>query len=88
MRAQDIIRKKPYLIWWVKDYDALDNEAVVEAVLNGGDWEDVQNLIKVLGMQKVSKIFHTQTHRKRCNYQPKVVDYFSRYFDYYAQRNP
>ena len=46
--ARDIIRQKPFLLWWVKDYDGLDNDSVVEAVLNHGDWEELQDVIKVI----------------------------------------
>ena len=84
MDFRDIIRKKPYLIWYTKDYDALDEDAVVEAVLSGGQWDDVQQLISVLGMKHIAGIFRRQIARQRSNYQPKVADFFSRYFNRYA----
>ena len=87
MDFRDIIRQKPYLIWYTKDYDALDEDAVVEAVLNGGEWEDVQKLISLLGIERVAQIFRQQAMRQRGNYQPKVLDYFGRYFDHYARRD-
>ena len=52
MKVNDIIKKKPYLIWSTKDYDSLSEESVVEAVLNYGDWNDFQTLITILGIKK------------------------------------
>lgn len=84
MRAQDIIKKKPYLIWYTKDYDNLNDEAVVEAVLNNGNWDDVRELIDALGISRVADIFRKQTSGKRINYRPEVKNYFSLYFAKYA----
>ena len=86
MTIHDFIKKRKYLIWYVKDYDALDDEAVVEATLNYGDWDDVQTLIKIIGIKRMAKIFKKQTTFKsgRCNYDKSIVNYFKLYFDKYA----
>jgi len=86
MKIHDFIKKRKYLIWYVKDYDALDAEAIVEATLNYGDWDDVQTLIKILGIKKVASIFKKQTSFKsgRTNYDKKVTHYFKLYFNKYA----
>ncbi len=87
MDFRDIIRQKPYLIWYTKDYDGLNEEAVVEAVLNNGDWEELQDLIKMLGREKIAEIFFEQTSHQRCNYAPKRADFFKLYFAHDARRN-
>lgn len=87
MKPQDIIKKKPYLIWYTKNYDRLSDESVVEAVLNYGDWDDVQELISILGIKRVAEIFRTQTtNRKwgRTNYRTLTKRYFDRYFQAHA----
>lgn len=84
MDIHDFIKKRKYLIWYVKDYDKLDNEAIVEAVLNYGDWDDVQEMIKILGIKKVARIFNKQISYKRINYDDKVKNYFKLYFNKYA----
>ncbi len=84
MRAQDIIKNKPYLIWYTKNYDNLNDEAVVEAVLNYGDWEDVKKLFKVMGIKQVAKVFKQYAFRPRTNYLPDVRNYFNLYFKKYA----
>lgn len=84
MKPQDLIKNKPYLIWYTKNYDKLSNEAVVEAVLNYGDFDDVKKLIKILGIKNVAAIFRKQTRGPRCNYDVKIKHYFSLYFKKYA----
>ncbi len=79
------IKRRKHLIWYVRDYDALNAEAIVEATLNYGDWDDVQKLIKILGIKKMAKIFRKQANKKkRCNYYPEVKNYFKLYFQKYA----
>ncbi len=84
MTIGDFVKQRKYLFWSTKNYDGLSKEAVVEAVLNYGDMKDVKELISLLGMQEVAKIFHKQTHRMRINYDRKIVNYFSLYFQKYA----
>ena len=82
----DFISKRKHLIWYVKDYRALNEEAIVEATLNYGDWDDVQRLIRILGMEKVAQIFRKQmiTGRQRGNYHRKTRHYFNLYFNKYV----
>jgi len=80
----DFISKRKHLIWYVKDYRALNEEAIVEATLNYGDWNDVQEMIRILGIARVAEIFRVQVSRPRKNYRSEVSHYFSLYFDKYA----
>ena len=87
MTIHDFIKKRKYLIWWVKDHDTLNDEAVLEATLNYGDWDDVQTLIKIIGIKKAAQIFREKSRPSkmgRQNYFPEVVNYFNLYFDKYA----
>ena len=84
MDFRDIIRQKPYLIWYTRDYDGLNEEAVVEAVLNYGDWDDVQELITSIGIKKVAEVFETEAFRTRTNYRDDVRYYFNLYFKRHA----
>lgn len=88
MTIHDFIKKRKYLIWWVKDYDKLNAESIVEATLNYGDWNDVQALIKILGIKKVAKIFRAKSRPSpigRQNYFPEIINYFNLYFNKYAR---
>jgi hypothetical protein len=84
VQLNDFVRKRKYLFWSTKNYDGVSKEAVVEAILNYGDMDDVRELISLLGIQETAKIFHKQTHRPRINYRPEVKNYFELYFKKYA----
>ena len=88
MTIHQFIKKRPYLVWYVKDLDKLDNASIVEHVLNYGDWDDVQEMIKILGMKKTAKIFREKSKPSkmgRQNYDPQIKNYFKLYFDKYAK---
>ena len=87
MTIHDFIKARKHLIWYVKDYDRLNAEAIVEATLNYGDWDDVQTLIKILGMQEVARIFReksTPSPMGRQNYRQEIIRYFTQYFNKHA----
>ena len=86
MTIHNFIKKRKHLIWYVRNYDKLNAEAIVEATLNYGDWDDVQKLIQILGIKKMARIFKKQTSfkSKRCNYDIKTKHYFQLYFNKYA----
>ena len=75
------------MFWSVKDPEKVSDKALVEATLNYGDWEDVQELIKLMGREKVSRIFFRQIGGKRDNYDKKVKNYFKLYFKKHAPGN-
>jgi len=52
MTVNSIIKNKPSLAWYIKDPDKLSEESVLEHVLNYGNWEDVQQFIKIKGKNK------------------------------------
>ena len=82
----DFIEARKHFVWYVKDHRALNEEAIVEATLNYGNWDDVQEMIRILGIDKVAQIFRKQmvTGRQRGNYRPEVAHYFGLYFDKHA----
>ena len=80
MKLSEFIKKRPYLIWHTKNYDGLSAESIVEATLNFGDWDDVQALIRILGVKKTAQIFKKKSQQKRGNYDLKVKHYFQLYF--------
>ena len=84
MTLYHFIKKRPGLIWYTKNYKGLTADAIVEATLNYGDWDDVQTLIGILGIKKTAKIFKKNAAHRRCNYRPEVKNYFTLYFNKYA----
>ncbi len=89
-KLQEFIKERKYLIWWVKDHSKLNLESIVEATLNYGDWDDVQKLIKIMGIENVASIFWENskpTAIGRQNYRPEIKHYFHLYFQKYAKKN-
>lgn len=87
MNIHDFVKKRKHLVWYTNDFDDLPEESIVEAVLNYGDWNDVQTLIKILGIKKTAKIFRAKSKPSkigRCNYSDKTKNYFTLYFNKYA----
>ncbi|OHB18603.1 MAG: hypothetical protein A2666_01380 [Parcubacteria group bacterium RIFCSPHIGHO2_01_FULL_47_10b] len=87
MTLANFIKERRYLIWYVKDTSQLSEDSVVEAVLNYGDWDDVQQLFKIVGMQKAASIFRRKSKKSaagRQNYRPEIKHYFTQYFKQYA----
>ena len=87
MTISEFAKQRKHLFWSTRNYDGLSKEAVVEAVLNYGDMKDVGELISILGIKEVARIFRENTSRARVNYDPKIVNYFSLFFNKYAQRD-
>jgi len=84
LTPQEFIKQRPYLVWYAKDLNKLNNESIVEHTLNYGTWDDVRELFSILSVKKVAAIFSEQISRKRINYDPKIVNYFKLYFSRYA----
>lgn len=77
-------------MWYVKDLDRLSDESIVEHVLNYGNWDDVQEMIKILGIQRTAEIFRRKSKKSkmgRTNYGDKTKHYFNLYFNKYASGN-
>lgn len=95
MTIHDFIKKKPYLVWYVskKKLGKLNEASIVEHVLNYGNWDDVQEMIRILGTEKTAEIFReksTPDKFGRQNYRPEIKHYFQLYFKKHAkdaQRN-
>jgi len=79
--VQDIIRKKPYLAWYVKNVENLSDESVLEHVLNYGNWQDVQTFIKIKGLESTKNLFNETLMEKRNNYKDNIKHYFNLYFN-------
>jgi hypothetical protein len=86
----DFIEARRELVWYVKDPRKLDDDAVVEAVLNYGDWDDVQEMIRIMGIENAAAAFYRSSKPdkfQRTNYHPKTTNYFNFYFEKYASGN-
>jgi hypothetical protein len=76
--------KKPYLAWYIKDKSSLSDQSVLEHILNYGDWADVQEVEKEMGISKMKSLFEEMINKKRINLKPRTINYFENYFAKYA----
>jgi len=84
-RARDIIRHKPHLIWYSDNYDGFSERTIFEHVLNYGEWEDVQELVKIYGFEGCYKIVVEMILKyKRNNLRKEVVSFYPKYFKAHA----
>ena len=81
LKVQDIIRKKPYLAWYVKSAQDLSDGSVLEHVLNYGNWEDVKTFIKIKGLKETKNLFNKTVKQSRVNYPSNIKHYFDLYFN-------
>ena len=84
MSIGSFIEKRPYLVWYTRNYKHLSNDAALEAVLNYGDFDDIKKLFSILKLKRAYKIFKKQLKKKRTNYRPEIANYFKLYFKRYA----
>lgn len=84
-QLKEFMQKRKHLTWYVKNPENIGAESIVEHTLNYGDWDDVQELIKILGVERTADIFRKQTSGFRTNYRPEVSNYFKLYFNKYAK---
>lgn len=84
MSIKTFIKKRPYLLWYVKNPENLSEAAIVESVLNYGSFKDVKLLISILGIKKTARIFGSQIKKERNNYRLEIKNYFEHYFNKYA----
>lgn len=87
MTIQDFIKRRSYLVWYVKEPKNLSKSAIVEAVLNYGDFNDVKKMINILSLKETAAIFRANARKPRNNYRPEIKNYFQLYFNKYAPRS-
>jgi len=75
-----LVKKRPYLWWWVKDKERLSTESVVQGVLANGDMDDLLMLFQLVGRDKVKRIFLQQISMSRHSYRKQTVNFFKKVF--------
>jgi len=93
MRTQavkDYIRKHEALFWYTPEdkCEKVTDSLLVETILNYGTLEDVKELFAVMGLQEVAQLFFYDinlSERRRNNYHELTRNYFTLFFNRYAQ---
>ncbi len=82
----DYIAKRSALFWSVGDLSKVTDVLLVETILNYGSWEDVKELIQLLGLSRTATLFRSSTEgRMRDNYFPEVKNFFTHFFKRHVQ---
>ncbi len=85
MTLTTFLKNKPYLIWHIPKTAPVSESAAVEAVLNYGDFKEVKEIIKILGLKRVEEVFRQKVGQPRNNYRPEIKNYFNLFFNKYAR---
>lgn len=80
MTRSEFIEKNKHLFWYVKPEKIRDisNDVLVEFVFNYGSWEDIKQLIKIIGYPELYRVFNNVKGRRVGNYIPEMYDLFQR----------
>ena len=83
------IQKNSRLFWFIPPERILgiSDEILVETILNYGDKDDFTRLVRLMGINKVARLFFdsiNSSERKKGNYSEITINYFSHVFSKYA----
>ena len=81
---QEIIEKKPYLAWDIKDIKNISDLSSLEHILCYGDWGDVQEAERLIGIDKMKSLYEGLISKKRVNLRASTQNYFKNYFAKYS----
>jgi hypothetical protein len=86
MTREEFIVKNAHLFWYIKKeaIPNIGNEVLVEFIFNYGTWQDVKDLIKIIGYQELKKVYDGITDRKIGNYHPEIYNYLGLIVHKYA----
>jgi hypothetical protein len=87
--TKDFIRRHGELFWYSPENkgETVSDELLVEHILNYGTMDDVRELFQVMGLQRTAEVFFrsiNMSERRRNNYNPVTLNYFTLLFNRYA----
>lgn len=85
-KIRKFIMENENLFWWIKREKKKDISLnlLVETMLSYGNVKNIKKMFQLLGIKRVSDIFHRQISQKRVNYNPRTINYFNLYFKKHA----
>jgi hypothetical protein len=86
MTRIQFIEKNAHLFWYIKKeaIPNISNDVLVEFIFNYGTWDDVKELIKIIGFQELKRVYEDVTDRRVGNYIPEMLDLMYRITNKYA----
>jgi hypothetical protein len=76
------IKERSSLFWYTPEEkkEEISDELLVETILNYGTLDDIRELVRIMGKEKVSEIFFNASGRKKLNYYPEIHNFFTLVF--------
>lgn len=86
MTRVEFIAKNAHLFWYINKeaIPKIGNEVLVEFIFNYGTWQDIKDLIKIIGYLELKRVYDDVTDRKIGNYLPEMLDLMGRITHKYA----
>ncbi len=88
-----LIQSNADLFWFIpaSKKAQISDECLVETILNYGDLKAFHQLVDLMGVDSVARIFSRTVHiseRRRHNYNDLCLNYFNKVFERYAPGYP
>ncbi|MHB1148685.1 MAG: hypothetical protein ACYC01_13965 [Lutibacter sp.] len=76
---KQFIHKNSNLFWYIPENkkEDISQELLVETILNYGDMDAIRQLIRLMGIKNLSKLFEGIQGRKKMNYYPEIYHFLS-----------
>lgn len=83
------IEKHQALFWYTPEdkKEEISDSLLVESILNYGTLDDVRQLIQILGVNHVARVFFAAKERQKMNYYPEIYNFFRHVFARYAPQH-
>lgn len=83
---QKFIEKHASLFWYIPSDKKMNisDALLVESILNYGSMNDVKELIAIMGIEQVAKVFFSAKGRAKNNYYPEIYNFFTLLFHKYV----
>lgn len=86
MTRAEFIEKNKHLFWYIKKeaIPKIGNEVLVEFIFNYGTWDDVRELVRIIGFDELKRVYEGIDERKAGNYHPEILNYLGLIVEKYA----
>jgi hypothetical protein len=76
---KQLIRENSSLFWYIPDdkKEDISHELLVETILNYGNMDDLKQLIHIMGIKNLAKLFSELQGRKKLNFYPEIYNFIS-----------
>ena len=80
MTREDLIARTAHLFWYLDrgKLNSISDAVLVEFIINHGTWQDVADLIQVLGYEKLRRIYDGLDERHKGNYFAPALNLYQR----------